>query len=247
MSPKLLSAMKTTLVLAITLLTGAMSSAQTLRPAAVNGALLGGVAGAIIGNNSGDLRHNAWRGAAYGAGAGLLIGSIAGDAHDRRVATHVPVPDYPRTYIYRHSPSYYGYGYYGRPSHYRHGGSYGYVSYEAPLYTDDYYGYGGSDYATNGLWLGALAGAIIGNNSGGLRHNAWRGAAYGAATGYILGSIAESNARRREAAAAPVMVSAQAGDDAVVTTAAPAAPATPVAPPAPTTSMSAANSLFGRK
>ena len=245
--------MKTTVVLSLALLAVTSSAAQALRPQAVNGALLGGVAGAIIGHNSGDLRHNAWRGAAYGAGAGLLIGSIVGDAHDRRFATRVPRPDYPRAYIYRHAPSYYGYGYYGRPSHYyRRGGDFGYVSYEAPLYADDYYG--GGDYASNGLLLGALAGAVIGNNSGGLRHNAWRGAAYGAATGYILGSIAESNARRyqyQNANASPVIAtvaSNQNGDATTATSYDPEPqPAAPAAPAAPASSMSAANSLFGRK
>jgi len=238
--------MKTTLVFFFALLTAASASAQVLRPEAVNGALWGGLAGAVIGNNSGDLHHNAWRGAAYGAGAGLLIGSIVGDAHDRRVATHVPVPDYPRTYVYRNAPSYYGYGYYGRPGH-RRGGSYGYVSYETPIYTDGYYDR--SDYAGNGLLLGALAGAVIGNNSGGLGHNAWRGAAYGAATGYILGSIAESNARQRESVAASRVVATPPADD--PGTAAAYIPASsnpgPAAPVAPASSMSAANNLFGRK
>jgi outer membrane lipoprotein SlyB len=53
---------------------------------AASGALLGGIAGAIIGHNSGDLRHNAWRGAAIGAGAGLLLGSLADRAEETRPA-----------------------------------------------------------------------------------------------------------------------------------------------------------------
>jgi len=53
------------------------------------------------------------------------------------------------------------------------------------------------NYAGNGLLLGAIAGAIIGNNSGSLGHDAWRGAAYGAGAGLLLGAIAESSARRR--------------------------------------------------
>jgi uncharacterized membrane protein len=44
---------------------------------AVAGTLLGGLAGAIIGHNSGSLSHNGWQGAAIGAGAGLLLGSLA--------------------------------------------------------------------------------------------------------------------------------------------------------------------------
>ncbi len=47
-------------------------SAQVFRPETVNGAVLGGIAGAVIGNNSGSLNHNAWKGAAIGAVAGLL-------------------------------------------------------------------------------------------------------------------------------------------------------------------------------
>jgi outer membrane lipoprotein SlyB len=42
---------------------------------AVSGLLLGGLTGAIIGNNSHS--HDSWQGAAWGAGAGLLVGSIA--------------------------------------------------------------------------------------------------------------------------------------------------------------------------
>jgi uncharacterized protein YcfJ len=44
---------------------------------AVAGTLLGGLAGAIIGHNSGSLSHNGWQGAAIGAGAGLLLGGLA--------------------------------------------------------------------------------------------------------------------------------------------------------------------------
>ena len=47
---------------------------------AARGALLGGIAGAIIGHNDG--RHG-WEGAAYGLGAGYLLGSLA-DARSRR-------------------------------------------------------------------------------------------------------------------------------------------------------------------
>lgn len=41
------------------------------------GMLLGGIAGAIIGHNSGDWHHNGWRGAAIGAGAGYILGRVA--------------------------------------------------------------------------------------------------------------------------------------------------------------------------
>ncbi len=59
---------------------------------AVTGALLGGIAGAIIGNNSGSLHHDAWRGAAIGAGAGLVLGAVADNAaRDRSPGERPPV------------------------------------------------------------------------------------------------------------------------------------------------------------
>jgi hypothetical protein len=151
----------------------------------------------------------------------------------------------------------YGYGhggYYGRP--YRGHGGYGSVYYSPgysygyfPGYGSDYPYYGSSGYygsgsgAASGLLLGALAGGIIGNNSGG--HNGLRGAAWGAGAGLLLGAISDANR--------PVV----AGDNApVVYRTVPAQ--TPAAPqtsqpttiinnyynaPAP---MSGANSLFGR-
>ncbi|MBI5380463.1 MAG: glycine zipper 2TM domain-containing protein [Opitutae bacterium] len=216
--------MKTTVAFMLASLALVSSApAQIFRPEGVSGALLGGVAGAIIGNNSGSLGHNAWKGAAIGAGAGLLLGSAIGESryHGAWERTQVPTPDYPRTYIYRDAPVTYA-------------DSADYV-YERP------------NYATSGLLLGGLAGAIIGNNSRGLGHNAWKGAAIGAGTGLILGSIAENNARRREAAV-PVVVASPAPAAAPTTAATPqnvtiinnyynSAPATPMAP---------ANALFGR-
>src|SRR5476649_1893063 len=67
--------MKTPLFLGLALLALVPAQAQIFRPAAVNGAILGGLAGAIIGHNSGSLHHNGWQGAAIGAGAGLLFGA----------------------------------------------------------------------------------------------------------------------------------------------------------------------------
>ncbi len=82
-----------------------------------------------------------------------------------------------RSYGYVPSFGYYGgYGY-GYPYH----GSYGYYS-------------SGSS-ATNGFLLGALAGGIIGHNSGDFRHNGWRGAAWGAGAGWLLGSVIDANRR----------------------------------------------------
>jgi uncharacterized membrane protein len=217
--------MKKIFALALAVVAFAPVQAQTLRPEIVTGTLLGGAAGAVIGHNSGDLHHNGWRGAAIGAGAGLLLGSLAAQANDRYYSTQVPVPDAPRTYVYREAPAYY----------------------REPVFATGDSERG--DYRTNGLLLGALAGGIIGHNSGDLRHNGWRGAAIGAGLGYLLGSVAEHNARQREALesqtvmaqttpayAAPV---ANENDAPAVTASA--------ATPSSGSSMSAANSLFGRK
>jgi uncharacterized membrane protein len=226
--------MKSIFLLSLALVAAAPMQAQIFRPEAVNGAVLGGVAGAIIGNNSGDLHHNAWRGAAYGAGAGLLIGAIAGEASDYRHGHEVPRPA-PRTYVYREAPRY---GYY---SGYRT-----YPTYSSEVVYDGGYSYDEEDrpnYATSGLLLGGLAGAIIGNNSGDLHHNAWRGAAWGAGAGYLLGAIAEHNARRREAALTRLVASPA---PAVTAAPAPVAPASPAPAPAPVSPMASANSLFGR-
>ena len=213
--------MKTTVGLALALLALAPAQAQVFRPESVGGVLLGGLAGAIIGNNSGSLHHNAWQGAAIGAGAGLLFGSALGDSRYQSAwgGTQVPVPDYSGAYVYRDAPVYYASG---------------------PEYV-----YDRPDYAATGTLLGGIAGAIIGNNSRGIGHNAWKGAAIGAGAGYLLGSLAENDARRREAAVAVTAVPAPAA------TSAPAAAPQNVTiinnyygnGPAP---MAQANALFGR-
>lgn len=217
--------MKAFLTLGFAFVALTSAQAQIFRPQAVNGALIGGLAGAIIGNNSGS--HNAWRGAAIGAGAGLLIGSAIDDArYDRgwRGGYHRG----PEVYVYRRPPVvHYGYGYHHHPRR---------VSYPHYYHTRP-------DYRASGVFWGGLSGAIIGHNSRVFRHDAWRGAAWGAGLGYIFGSIAEQNARARaviENSPAVVIPS----------------PAPIVQPQqvtiinnyynTPTTPMSAANGLFGR-
>ena len=77
--------MKTSLLplLALSSLAAALpAQAQIFRPQTINGAVLGGIAGAIIGNNSGD--HNGGRGALIGAVAGGLLASAAGDEQAHR-------------------------------------------------------------------------------------------------------------------------------------------------------------------
>jgi len=127
--------MKTTIVLTLSLL--ALLPAKALAGSStLNGALIGGIAGAVIGANSGD-RHDALAGAAIGATAGALIGASVDDSHRHRGS-------YGRSHV---SVSYgIGYGY--RPYYhrgYRHYGHYGwgypafYYSYSRPLYySSDY-------------------------------------------------------------------------------------------------------------
>ena len=110
--------------------------AQAFRPEVVNGAVLGGLAGAIIGNNGGN--HNGAQGLLIGAVAGGLIGAVAADANRQETwgNTQVPVPEAPRA-VYR-----------------------------APREPRPRYGYHDGDRAVRGALFGGLAGAIIGNNSG---------------------------------------------------------------------------------
>jgi hypothetical protein len=127
-------------------------------------------------------------------------------------------------------------------------GSYGYVYRDVPVTYADYGYYDAGYYAApsyqaSGTWLGALAGAIIGRNSGSLGHSAWRGAAYGAGLGFLLGTVADTNVRARATAqvrqsAAPVSTPAASS----------AQPVTIINNyyNTPATPMSSANGLFGR-
>ena len=150
-----------------------------------------------------------------------------------------------------HRPGYAGRSYYG--GYYR--GAYGYV----PVYGyyDGYgagypcYGsyddgpYGGSA-AGAGLLLGALAGGIIGHNSGDFHHNGWRGAAWGAGAGWFLGTLADAN-RRAVAYPQPVVVSpAPVVATQPVAAQPPAQPVTIINNYYHASPMSAANGLFGR-
>jgi hypothetical protein len=210
--------MKTVFLFCAALVAVAPARAQIFRPVAVNNAILGGVIGAVIGNNSGSLHHNAWQGAAIGAGAGLLLSASAGDA------------SHGGTYLYRDEPRAYGYPAYHQPYY----PGYRYYDY-----------YGRPDYRGPGVFFGGVAGAIIGNNSRGFHHDAWRGAAWGAGIGYLLGSVAESNARYYERVNESLPVYVQ---PTVTTPAAPAQNITIINNyySTPATPMSAANDLFGR-
>lgn len=142
----------------------------------------------------------------------------------------------------------FGFGYYG-PGYaygYAPGFAYGYY----PGYGVDYpyYGvYGSPSAASSGMLLGALAGGIIGNNSGAFGHSGGRGAAWGAGAGLLLGSVVDAERAREVQARVPAPT--------VVHAPAPAASSPAVVAPQQVTiinnyygasPMSAANGLFGR-
>jgi hypothetical protein len=135
----------------------------------------------------------------------------------------------------------YGYrGYAGYVGYYDYG-----LNYCSTL--SNYGGYtGAGSYAADGLWLGALAGAIIGHNSGDLRHNGWRGAAWGAGIGWLLGSVADAN--RTPVTYAQPAIYAQPVGISVPAAVAPAPSFAGFIPPVAmaVTPMTAANGLFGR-
>lgn len=115
-----------------------------------------------------------------------------------------------------------------------------------PYYSTGYYGSGSA--AANGLVLGALAGGIIGHNSGEFRHNGWRGAAWGAGLGWLLGTVVDANRRPVVYPSAPgVMSSVQPVQVQAQPVAAQAQPVTIINNYYnSSTPMSGANGLFGR-
>jgi uncharacterized protein YcfJ len=123
-----------------------------------------------------------------------------------------------------------------------------YSYYGEPYYNSPYYYR--PNYALGGAAFGAATGALIGYGSG---HHAGEGAAIGAGAGLLFGSIAESQARRRERAYATAAVPGY-YQAAVQTTQTVPAPAQTAAPPRartvvreqPASPMSGANRLFGR-
>jgi len=115
------------LVLSLAVAGVGTAKAQMYAPAVVNGSILGGIAGAIIGGHN----HNRWgEGAAIGAVAGALIGSAVEQPRavvygqpPVTVMQSVPTAAYvgqpqvvyvqPAPVVYQpyYAPAYYGYGY----------------------------------------------------------------------------------------------------------------------------------------
>lgn len=129
----------------------------------------------------------------------------------------------------------------------------GYTGYDYPYYGGVSYGSYGGSAAANGLLLGALAGGIIGHNSGEFRHNGWRGAAWGAGLGWLLGTVADANRRAVTYVYPSAANSVSAVAPAISVTPAPAAAAAPAQPVTiinhyygAASPMSGVNGLFGR-
>lgn len=137
--------MKLTLIIAWIALTAIPVRAQLFGPESLGGALLGGVAGGIIGHNSS--RHTA-EGIAIGAGAGLVLGALAGDARRERECY------YDRAgYAYAY-PDYYGCSY-RRPSYALSGAVLGGVA-------GGIIGHNSGGQTAEGAAIGAGAGLLLG-------------------------------------------------------------------------------------
>lgn len=226
----------------VLLLGMAMSSqAQFFNNNTLGGALLGGIAGGVIGHNN---NRQTAEGVAIGAGAGLLLGALANETQRGYYGrTQVPQPSY----------SGYGMGYSSYPAY----SGYGYAPYSGVSYSR----YSRPNYTWSGAALGGLAGGIIGHNSG--RRTA-EGIAIGAGTGLLLGHLADRSAQRRAwVQPNPVLVNPPVVRQVQPATVFAPSFASPVARPATTSpqvgnvtiinnyygnssSMGSANSLFGR-
>lgn len=154
------------------------AEAQVFTSESLGGAALGGIAGAIIGNQH---HGQSGEGAAIGAGIGYVLGTVAHRNRQYQAAAYSP--GYASAPYRAEYYPYYRYGSAYRPSYY--GGS---------LYSH-YYPRRRPNYAIGGAALGGIAGAVIGNQHHG---QSGEGAAIGAAAGLLLGGLAERNARLRE-------------------------------------------------
>jgi len=156
------------------------AQAQSVWPEALGGAALGAGLGAIIGSSTGggcwNSHHNngnAGQGAAIGAGVGLVAGALFGLAQRDQYYNSQPA-----AWAYTPTPVV-GYGY-------------------APAYAPVPVQYVPApapprpNYAVGGTLLGAASGALIGQ---GVSGKPGVGAAIGAVSGLVVGSVAEVAAR----------------------------------------------------
>ena len=138
------TAMKKVLLLALSAGLVAPMQAQLFSPESFTGAALGGIAGAVIGHNSGC---HGGEGAAIGAGAGLLLGSLV---HQERVRQGYY--DYQPTY----QNAYYQEPYYRRPNYAIGGAVVGGV-------TGAVIGHNSGRHGGEGAAIGAGAGLLLGS------------------------------------------------------------------------------------
>jgi YMGG-like Gly-zipper len=181
----------------------------------------------------------------------VAVGSLAAQADGYHGYHNYPHHAYVRpsfSFSFGAYPYFSPYPYYSFPAY-----SYPAYSYSNPGY-DSGYGYARPNYAVGGTLLGALAGGLIGSS---VHNQGWEGAGIGAAAGLVLGSLAERNARayeQRVYTAPPVSYNQASYTQPNAIADAPTvnnAPTVPDAPKVssvsqPASSMSGANSLFGR-
>lgn len=236
--------MKTIFCLSVALLAVTSARAEIFRPVAGSRVVSPRTADASVSRGGGYIPRD---GRHFGSGQGGGYRDFGYRRGDR---------GYSRGY-YRHDHGHSGFGFWGPrisygffPSYgYYSGYGYGYPYYDAYPYYGSYGYYGSGSAATNGFLLGALAGGVIGNNSGEFRHSAWRGSAWGAGLGWLLGSVIDANRRPTvyaPASAAPVVLQQSATTQAPVSAAQPQQVTIINNYYNSSTPMTAANGMFGR-
>ncbi|HOX56535.1 MAG TPA: hypothetical protein P5205_06380 [Candidatus Paceibacterota bacterium] len=148
--------------------------AQLFSSEAVGGALMGTFIGGIVG---GDCHHGfSGNGAAIGAGIGLASGAILGEVQRQSYYNSQPYYSYPAASCVQPG--------------------YGYAYVPADAYAPVYYTSAPQrpNYVIGGTLVGALAGGLIGVGY----DKGWEGAGIGAASGLVLGGLAEYAAQKHE-------------------------------------------------
>lgn len=234
-------AMKTTLYLCLAILAAGSAQAQIFRPATAHRAVPRHHPQVHVQRGGDDFYHRSVAHHRSVARSGFHHSrEYRGHEYSRWNRGHSP-------YLDRHYHGHAGFGVYGSRFGYGYSPGFGYhggYGYGYP-YDRDFGYYGPRSAASSGLLLGALAGGIIGHHSGDLHHSAWRGSAWGAGLGWLLGSVVDANRLAAVYQPAPVVV-----QQAPVVQ--PAAPAQPQQVTIinnyynSSTPMGAANGMFGR-